>query len=382
MSTDRARRNRAVVPSGETVSVMADDRVQTSSGRGPLRRRIRLVVPFLCVVALVAVFLRSDPPQRSVAELQAELVACADGDMSEGRLIEDDAQDCLYRVMSLAVKAGQMMDVQAALAAQIQESPGLYAACHSVGHRVGQEAFAKYGDIAELIRRNDTTTCQYAFGHGILDGFAFSDPSDAVFQEAADACVGMRLLGSEGNKVYKLCSDGLGHAAWSSTEDLGRAVARCRMLDDELARATCGEGVMMQIYEPAGTEPSRDITRAAAEVPQICLSWPDLGETRDGCFSGSGYVYTRAAWVLHYQRNTSVGGTLDAEQRLRMQELMLEAADLCTNHPEPRGVKICLESMAQQVPPSVYEDEELTDTVCTALGHAEARCREFRFVVS
>lgn len=363
--------------------VVENDVVET---RGSLRRRVGLLaVLFLLATVVIStglVFSRSPVPVRTIAELRADLVACSDGVMTEGRLIEQDVQDCYYRVMSLAVRAGQMMDVQTALAEQIEATPGIYAACHSVGHRVGKEAFEKYRDIAELIRTNDTTTCQYAFGHGILDGFAFSDPSDEQFQAAATACVAMRLLGPEGNKVYKLCSDGLGHAAWTSTDDIWDAVARCRMLDDPLARATCGEGIMMQIYEPAGSEPSRDIARAAVEVPQFCLSWPDMGETREGCYSGSGYVYTRAAWVLHYERNSSPGGVLSAEQRLRMKNLMQDAAALCGKHPDPVGVSVCLRSVAQQVPPSIYDDEELTDAVCGALDEFESWCREFRFDVS
>ena len=352
---------------------------------GTTARRVLLPVLLLGLAALTgAGFLlqRQDLPVRTVAELRSDLVACSDGDMSEGRLIEKDVQDCYYRVMTLAVRAGQMMDVQTALAEQIEATPGIYSACHSVGHRVGKEAFAKYGDVAELIRVNDTTTCQYAFGHGILDGFAFSDPSDEEFRAAAEACVGMRLLGVEGNKVYKLCSDGLGHAAWSSTGEIWGAVARCRMLDDPLARATCGEGIIMQIYEPAGDEPSRDITKAWFEMPQLCISWPDSGETREGCYSGSGYVYTRPAWVLHYQRNVSPGGVLDAGQRDRMRSLMLEAARLCGDHADPAGVSLCLRSVSQQVPPSVYEDVELTDAVCSSLTGFESACREFRIDVS
>jgi len=353
--------------------------------RAVRRRRAGILVALVLLVAVPVIglgFARSPLPVRTVAELRTELVACSDGDMSEGRLIKEDVQNCYYRVMSSAVRAGQMMDVQTALAEQIEATPGIYAACHSVGHRVGKEAFEKYRDIADLIRTNDTTTCQYAFGHGILDGFAFSDPSDEEFQAAASSCVAMRLLGPEGNKVYKLCSDGLGHAAWTSTDDIWAAVKRCRMLDDPLARATCGEGIMMQIYEPAGSEPARDINRAALEVPQFCLSWPDLGETREGCYSGSGYVYTRAAWVLHYQRNSSPGAVLTGEQRSRMQTLMQDAAALCGKHPDPKGVSVCLRSVAQQVPPSVYDDAALTEAVCGSLGEFASWCREFRFEVS
>jgi hypothetical protein len=360
---------------------VVSESVETSRSR----RRILAALLVLTVLGSISgwLVLSGEPaPTRSVAEWRSALIACSNGDMSEGRLIEQDVQDCYYRVMSLAVRAGQIMDIQAALAEQIDETPGIYAACHSVGHRVGKEAFDKYRDIAELIRMNDTTTCQYAFGHGILDGFAFSKPSDEEFLEAAEACVAVKGAGEEGVKVHRLCADGLGHAAWTSTEDLWDAVARCRMLEDSRARAICGEGIMMQIYEPAGSKPARDIDRAPLEVPQLCLSWPDLGETREGCYSGSGYVYTRPAWVLHYQRNSSPGGVLTPEQRESMRNLLQGAAALCAKHPDPTGVSVCLSSIAQQVPPSVYDDPPLTDEVCGALGEHETRCREFRFDVS
>lgn len=356
----------------------------TADEYSPSSRRLLLVIVLvgLAMVSVAALTIRPDVSFRSVEELRAEMVSCSGGDMSEGRLIAPDAQACLYRVLSTAVAAGQMMDVQAALSAQIEETPGLYAACHTVGHRVGREAFEKYGDIAALLRENATTTCQYAFGHGILDGFAFAGPSDEEFRAAADACVGMRLAGVEGNKVYKLCSDGLGHAAWTSTERLPSAVARCRMLDDELARAVCGEGIVMQIYEPSGSLPAEDLAQAPTGMLRLCLSWPDRTETLDGCYSGAGYVYTRAAWVLHYQRNVNDGARLDVVQQTKMRDLMLDAVALCGTHPEERGQRICRESVAQQVPPSVYEDRALTDAVCGALLESEQRCREFRFSVS
>lgn len=332
----------------------------------------------LSVVALTGL-------NRSEAGPQAwrdRFVACANGDMVERTLIAAEVQTCILGVMLDSVEAGDVMGMQRALAAQIQLTPDLYAACHTVGHKAGQAAFAASNDIAALIVENRTSTCQYAIGHGVLDGFALASPSDAEFRAAAEACVTLRDGEEEAQKAFKLCSDGLGHAAWTSTKDPVQAVLRCRMIADETGQELCGEGVIMQIYEPAGTAPSADLSRAAQDLPALCSNWPDTGPTRKGCYAGAGYIYTREAWTLHYARNTDGAAELNTEQRQRMQESMLDAAANCRNHPEPEGVSHCLFSMSQQIPPSIFVDDALADTICSALGEWRQRCLDFRFVIS
>jgi len=359
-----------------------------TTGRAHRSPRLVLLLALvgLAVVSLAAVLTGGTtfggPAQRPVAEWQQGFRDCAGGVMTEENLVRDEVQSCFYRLMVTAIEAGQMLDVQTALAAQITETPDLFSACHTIGHKVGQHAFRKYRDIAKLIEMNESATCQYALGHGVLDGFAFSNPSEEDFAAAAESCVNLRFKNDEAHRAYKLCSDGLGHAAWTATKNVPDAVRRCAMLQDELGREVCGEGIVMQIYEPAGTDPSRDIDRAFEELPKICASWPDKAETLVGCFSGAGYIYTRDAWVLHFNRGDTPGARLSEAQATRMVEIMRRAAEGCRDHEPVGGLGHCLSSVAQQQPPSVYSDDALTTAVCSLLGEYEKRCREFRFQVS
>jgi hypothetical protein len=332
------------------------------------------------LLGAAALVVTSDPS--SSASWRDRIVDCADGDMTERNLIGKEVQDCLLAVMLDSVERDQVMAMQSDLAAQIQQSPDLYAACHTVGHKAGQAAFAAKNDIAALISQNRTTTCQYAIGHGVLDGFALTSPTDVQFQAAADACTALRDGEEEAQKAFKLCSDGLGHAAWTSTLEPIQAVLRCRMLEDTTSQELCGEGVIMQIYEPAGTEPSADIALASKELPVLCTNWPDQGATKMGCFSGAGYIYTREAWTLHYSRNSDGVSELNPEQRRQMQTYMTQAADKCRAHPETDGVSRCLFSMSQQIPPSIFVEDQLANAICDALGEWRQRCLDFRFIIS
>ena len=316
------------------------------------------------------------------ASWRDRFVGCAAGNMTERNLISKEVQDCLLAVMLDSVERDQVMEMQRDLSAQIQQTPDLYAACHTVGHQAGQAAYAAKKDIAALITQNGTTTCQYAIGHGVLDGFAKTAPTDAQFQAAATACTALGKGDQEALKAFRLCSDGLGHAAWTSTLEPLQAVLRCRMLKDEESRALCGEGIIMQIYEPAGAEPSSNIASAAKELITLCSNWPDQGSSKMGCFSGAGYIYTREAWKLHYERNNDGASELSSAQQGEMQALLLDATEKCRAHTEPDGVTRCLFSISQQIPPSVFVEDSLADTICAALGEWRQRCLDFRFIIS
>lgn len=299
-------------------------------------------------------------------------------------LMTEPGQTCLLEAMKSGVDAGDLTLVQEGLSLSIDRNPNIYMACHTPGHKAGQYAFDKSRDIAELILQNKEDSCQYAFGHGILDGFALSKPDDAEFKRAAQACESIDMTGrspEETGVVLGLCADGLGHAAWTSTNDPVGAALRCGFLTKEENQKFCGEGVIMQIYEPAGTAPSGDVSKAASELPNFCANWPGNDATSKGCHSGAGYVYTRPAWALYYTVSTGSSSRLTGENREKMRKLLLVAADSCKRHDSATGVSACLESMAQQTPPVVFLDDTLVDEVCPAYQEWEDKCRNFRFRV-
>lgn len=315
--------------------------------------------------------------QRSVQGWQDEFVACANTVLTAAVLLSEPVQKCMLGVMTAAVEAGQLTELNEALAAQIELTPSLFNACHNIGHAAGQRAFEVDPDIEKLLLTQTNATCQYALGHGILDGFAKAEPTDAEFAAAAQACTSLADLGTP---AFAFCSDGLGHAAWASTNDLASAVARCGMLGLEYSQAICSEGIIMQIYEPAGLPPARDINQAHEDLPEMCATWPSGGRASldFGCHSGAGYIYTRPAWKLnvHWAASGSPA-TLDPGQRAEVIALMSVSVEQCLSHLGD-GASHCLHSVSQQVPPMGLIEEQTREAICAPLGEWQQRCRTWQ----
>lgn len=343
---------------------------------------IALAVLSLVVAAAVLVTRPAAPApiegKRSVAEWQQAFVDCANGVMTERVLAMPESEKCIFEVMVAASDSGQLVEMQEALSAQILLTPPLFGACHNAGHKAGQHAFATSGDIRKLLLQNTSTTCQYGIGHGLLDGFAASSPTDDQFQTAADACVD--ILDEGNHAAFAFCTDGLGHAAWESTKDVKGAVDRCAMISEGEGRAACAEGVIMQIYEPAGFLPSEDIAEAPEQLPDMCRDWPTTdADLRYGCNSGAGYIYTRPAWKLAVAWQTQNGKVpLAASEAVKMIEHMEWAANMCRKHEGKDDRSSCLRSMSQQTPHVVYLDKKLTQQICAMQGEWASRCENWQ----
>ena len=351
--------------------------------------KLRVIVPVVALAVLSmavlagVVFVRPSSPaavegKRTVAQWQQAFVDCANGVMTERVLAMPESEKCIFDVMVAAGDAGQLVEMQDALSAQILLTPPLFDACHNAGHKAGQRVFALSGDIQKLLMENTSTTCQYGIGHGLLDGFAASSPTDAEFQAAADACVALRKSGNQ--PAFAFCSDGLGHAAWESTKELSGAVSRCAMVTEDEGRSACAEGVIMQIYEPAGFLPSEDIAEAPEQLPAMCRDWPtDDPDLHHGCNSGAGYIYTRPAWKLSFAWRTQNGEeALPSPQAAQMVQHMKWATDMCRKHTGKEAKSSCLWSISQQTPHVVYQDKELTDLVCGLQGEWASRCENWQ----
>ena len=290
---------------------------------------------------------------------------------------------CILDTMKDSVDAGMLLEMQDGLGLAIAESPGISTVCHTPGHQAGRYAFEKAGEVTSLILENRSAICFYAVGHGVLDGFADAKPDDRAFRAAAKACEAIDMSGrskEDTAQVLGLCADGIGHASWSSTRDPVAAALRCGFLSVEINQSACGEGVIMQIYEPAGSAPTGDVSQAAAELPSFCENWPGNATTRLGCYSGAGYIYSRPAWAFAHNRAVSLTEPFAGPEREELKTLVLGAVEDCRAHPSAEGVSRCLWSLAQQTPPAVYLDRVLLDEVCSQYGEWAEKCRTFRQV--
>lgn len=302
-------------------------------------------------------------------------VSCAAGVMTDVVLSSPQVQGCLLEVMLDAAETGRIWEMQAELEEQISKTPALFAACHDIGHKAGRRAYELTPDIGRMITENDSVTCAYGLGHGVLDGFADDFPSREDFAAAASAC------SSKEGASAGLCADGIGHAAWSAARDLGTAVSYCDLIPYESGRAACSEGIVMQIYEPAGFLPSEDLARGMKELPEVCSSWPSTdGDTVMGCHTGAGYIYTREAWKMEGMVRNGHGDRGSLQDGIV--EVLVAAAELCQRHGSLKGVSDCFGSVAIQVPHSLYESEDALSRACAPLAGSEDLCLNWKHIVS
>jgi hypothetical protein len=344
-----------------------------------MRKTGRLALAASLMVAAVSgfVYLTADR-ETSSADVRAAFLAC-DPDLSPDEPItEETEQACMVEVMYEFYRRGFNDELWEALRLQSQAVPDFYFACHDVLHRVGERALAEFKDMADLILSNNSDVCGTAFIMGGIDSFGAQSPTMEEFTRVARACEAMHGAGYA-SRLRGMCEHSLGHAAWKSTEKVADAATRCGVLLSPSGQINCGDGVIMQIYQPANGVAARPLEEARVEMEELCSNWPDIGKTRHGCYAGAGYIYSRQlfSYAAVVRGEASGAETLTAGQRTKLRDLAFEVVDLCKAHSWAEGVDACLERASQDIPEPVYWDTSLTDELCAQFGVHKDRCIVF-----
>ena len=308
---------------------------------------------------------------------EQQLLACSNGILTAAVLLTDTSGACLLAVMKSAVDVQAVSPLQQAMDRLERRSPAWFAACHGPGHKAGRYFYEQSPDITARLADIDSSTCAYSIGHGVLDGFAASSPTREAFQMAAGEC---SRLDDASHAVHALCADGLGHVAWAATKSFAEAPYLCSLFGNELRQESCGEGIVMQVFEPAGFLPSMDAAGAPGTLPAICEKWDTASlSVQRGCYHGAGYVYSRPAWVLDAQWTARNGlDPLDKLATAQLANLMRTAAGQCRDHPTDAGIDACLFSLSQQTPRIAYLSPAATAAACAPLDRWTARCKSWR----
>jgi len=211
----------------------------------------------------------------------------------------NEIKECLILVFN---KAGIKLETQAlatGLSNLIIKHPLLGLPCHEPAHLVGEITLkAAGGDIKKALATHDHPSCEAGFIHGLIDAFAITKPSPLEFAKLVDACES-----SADTNMFHYCTHGIGHAAWILTEDGVKASKYCALLRTPEGRAQCGEGVMMDMFEPATTRfPSLDRKLAPTHLPDVCNNWErkDLPGMLQGCAHGASFVFSKKALAVVY----------------------------------------------------------------------------------
>ncbi len=212
----------------------------------------------------------------------------------------DEIRTCLLEVFTQAAVKLETQALAIALSGLIVERPLLGLPCHEPAHLIGEVTLkAAGGDISKALASHDHPSCEAGFIHGMIDAFAMTDPSPEEFGRLIQSCEA-----SANTDMVHYCTHGVGHAAWIVTEDGIEASKYCALLRTPEGRAQCGEGVMMDMFEPATDRfPSLDRDKASQLLPAVCQGWaePQLPGMLDGCAHGAAFVFSKRALSVVYR---------------------------------------------------------------------------------
>lgn len=313
--------------------------------------------------------------KRTSTEYAKAMLGCAKGVYTLDLMRSNEVQKCILGIMKDAGETLQVVELNEGIAYAIDELPMFFDVCHDLGHPAGRHIYSKYPDIVELLQSTGST-CQYAIGHGILDGFASTKPDEVDYMRVVEACMGI-----ENPVTSSFCADGLGHVAWSSTEDLTSAARRCAYITKQNMEEACVEGILMQIYEPAGFAPSRDMASALRDIPTMCANWPMKSRAGSvaGCHKGAGYIFTRN--LVKNSRLWETSSVMTGQLRENILENIEYALRGCGLLTGENAVSTCHYSLSQQYPSVIHYDKQIQDSACLPLGEWEERCRNWKISV-
>ena len=345
--------------------------------------KLKKVTTAVCVAGLLlglgfyvkSVVVGTEVTQRTYLEYGDTMLGCSKGVYTLELMRSNEVKKCVLDIMKSAGKALQIVELNEAIEYAIEQQPVFFEVCHDLGHPAGRYAYTIYPNVYELLQIIGST-CQYAIGHGVLDGFADTKPNELSYMRAVDVCMSI-----ENPLTSSFCADGLGHVAWASTEDLAGAARRCAYINKQNLEEACVEGILMQIYEPAGFAPSRDITNAVKEIPSMCANWPQMDRIGNvtGCYKGAGYIFSRDL------AKNSKAWDISQAMTEPLYQSVLESIDYaiqgCNLLVGERAVDACYFSLSQQYPSVIHYNKQVEDKACIPLGVWEERCRTWKVPV-
>ena len=314
-----------------------------------------------------------DAPADQLNLWRERLTTCIPANETQDAYSDKAVSKCLLDVFNTAAVRLETQGLATALSALIVKHPLLGLPCHEPAHIIGDTVLkAAGGDIARALASHDHPSCEAGFIHGMIDAFAATNPSPAEFARLVTACES-----AEDTNMVHYCTHGVGHAAWILTNDGVEASRYCSLLRTPEGRAQCGEGVMMDMYEPAtGRFPSRDTFKAPEEMPQICTDWfqPELPGMLDGCAHGAAFVFSKRAlekvYIWAYKIPYPYPDVLPAGFIEEVTAAANEVASWCDRLPG-RAAESCKRDLGiayPHVPHPLLLRKDVRTMLCTPLG--------------
>ena len=181
---------------------------------------------------------------------------------------------------------------------RIESDPMIAAECHNFAHRVGHEAFEKYGFAASITRSEDDI-CAWGFTHGIIESYFLSFPELRNHPESTCESIQWEKKDS--------CYHGVGHGLmFVSRNSVTTSIVGCRTLSRKSWQNRCAEWVFMELYSWDLEHVGGMIGYAPEDLFAPCLMYANESESSVCAFyAGLGYMryntsdYSGALRICH-----------------------------------------------------------------------------------
>lgn len=216
---------------------------------------------------------------------------------------------CIKKISILALEKNEFSELTDEIAKILPDNPGIGLVCHKIFHTVGDVAIKSYETHEKMLRDITSQVCDEGMIHGSITAFAEGSPSEAQWQEMADACI--KTVMYIGKWWASQCSHGIAHGIsvdMSDEKDLISQFSFCKEIlkiaekqvvtPDEVKedlQRNCGYGLMMSKYWPVvidynninNPKPSLESMLETCQNTVITENLPFL----QGCVGGLGFAY-------------------------------------------------------------------------------------------
>lgn len=277
---------------------------------------------------------------------------------------------CLSQVLVELVAVADVSQAMSAFeefTASIDDGPFV---CHQAAHAAGAAAFNRAPDQLRETLHAAGTGCMSGFIHGVLETYAASNPGNEALVRASLACNWPEQGGELGE-----CYDGIGHAAWTSNQNLPGAVQVCAALEQGWHRRVCEVGIVMQIYQPAYIAASYQLSESRSELVDMCALWPEIPTVdgthpKHGCWEGVAYMISTVVTDTWFQN-----GMPDVTENLEFWTTQVSDVFSTCRQLEHDGPRTCAAALARNLhAPWSGNDIATTAALCQGVGEYRDDC--------